>query len=102
MNRIQVEWLASIGDEDDKDFKQMKVRIREEWVAVDSDQLILPITVIDKSTISVEESYPALLKQYGGESLLNDMLMSDQKLEAGSKWTIMRDAAGLGIQPLDE
>lgn len=80
---------------------ELTFRIAEEWVAVDADQLILPIVVEDKTTISVEDEYRALLKQYGGESLLNDMLMSDQDVEQGTRWILLRTDSLLTIHPLD-
>lgn len=101
MNRLPVEWLSSPGDEEKwpEEGYEMHFRLTEEWVAVDADQLVMPIAVIAKTGISVEDPYPALLKQYGGEGLLNDMLMSEQDLEAGSEWYLLRHENLLTIEP---
>lgn len=99
MNRKPVEWLAAPAEDEEipEDGLELHFRLAEEWVATDSDQLILPITVLSKTTIEVEEPYSALLKQYGGEGLLNDMLMEDQDLEAGSEWYLLRTDSLLTI-----
>jgi len=102
MNRRSVEWLASPAEDDDApaDGYEMTFKVTEDWFAVDADQLLLPIEVTSKSTIAMpDESYPALLKQYGGEQLLNDMLLSDQELEPGSEWLLMRNEQLLTIDP---
>lgn len=103
MNRRPVEWLGSPGEKEDypSDGYELAFRLASDWVAVDSDQLILPIVVLDKSTITVESPYKALLKQYGGESLLNDLLMADQELEEGSEWVLLRTENLLTMHPLE-
>lgn len=103
MNRRTVEWLGS-PDEDEEypsDGYELQFRVASDWVAVDADQLLLPIVVLDKSTITVEEPYPAILKQYGGEGLLNDLLMADRELEEGSEWVLLRTENLLTMEPLD-
>ena len=102
MNRLPVEWLAGVAEDEEMpaDGLEMVFRLADEWVATDSDQLVLPIVVESKTTIEVEEEYRALLKQYGGEGLLNDMLMSDQDLEQGSRWVLMRTESLLTVEPL--
>jgi hypothetical protein len=97
-----VEWLAGVAEDEEMpaDGLEMVLRLADEWVATDSDQLVLPIVVESKTTIEVEEEYRALLKQYGGEGLLNDMLMSDQDLEQGSRWVLMRTESLLTVEPL--
>lgn len=102
MNRRPVEWLAA-PDEDDEppeDGLELHFRLSGEWFAVDADQLVLPIVVIDKTTITVEDEYPAILKQYGGEGLLNDMLLSEQDLEPGSEWALIRTEQLLTVEPI--
>lgn len=90
MKRIPTVWVASPDDEDpDDDERSMVVRLREPWCAVERDQLVLPVTVLERDGSELDEPTPALLMQYGGESLLNDLLMaSDGQPEAGSKWLI--------------
>lgn len=87
MNRSEVEWVARPSDDDDRTDSYMIFRVTEEWFAVDAEQLILPIAVIEKDG-EERNGTPAILKQYGGERLLNDMLMCEQQLEAGSTWGI--------------
>lgn len=99
MDRKPCEWLAAPDEEDDVKSSELSFRLAEEWIAVDSDQLILPIVVLDKTGMNVTEPYQALLKQYGGEGLLNDMLMSDQEVEAGSEWLLLRTESLLTIEP---
>jgi len=103
MNRLPVEWLGSLDEDEDlpADGLELSFRLADEWVSTDSEQLILPIIVEEKTTINVEEEYRALLKQYGGESLLNDMLMSDQDLEQGTRWCLLRTESLLTIHPID-
>lgn len=100
MKRRPVEWLAAPG-EDDNPVRSMTFRLIDEWVATDSDQLILPIRVYDKTDLKIEEPFVAILKQYGGEGLLNDMLMSDQDLMRGSVWTLWRREGLLSVEPGD-
>lgn len=104
MNRLPVEWLGTPQEDEEypEDGFEMVFRLADAWVAVDSDQLILPITVEHKSTIVVEDEYRALLKQYGGEGLLNDMLMSDQELKQGSRWLLFRTDSLLTIEPYND
>lgn len=104
MHRLPVEWLAAPAEDEDmpSDGLELVFRVADEWVATDSDQLVLPIVVEDKTTIDVDEEYRALLKQYGGEGLLNDMLMSDQEVEQGSRWVLMRTDSILTIDPLPD
>lgn len=102
MNRRHVEWLAVPDDDEETppDGHELAFEVADDWLAVDADQLILPIIVQEKSTIVVEEEYEAILKQYGGEGLLNDMLMADQDLEEGSEWVLLRTEQMLSVAPL--
>lgn len=102
MKRRPVEWLPA-PDEDDEtdDFQRIDFVVIEQWVATDQDQLLLPIRVIDKTGVTVNEEYTAVLKQYGGEGLLNDMLMADQELERGSQWRVTRWDSRLEVEPLE-
>jgi len=103
LSRMPVEWLGA-PDEDEEypeDGFELIFRLADDWVATDSDQLLLPIVVEDKSTIEVNEEYNAILKQYGGEGLLNDMLMCDQDIEQGTRWVLLRTESLLTIHPLN-
>lgn len=103
MKRRPVEWLAAPGEEDDNPVRSMTFTIIDQWVATDSDQLLLPIRVKEKTGVEIEgDGYTAILKQYGGEGLLNDMLMSDQDFERGSTWTLWRREQLLQIEPAEE
>lgn len=84
---MPVFWLQTPDDDDEETLDPyLVIRVRDNWLATDGDQLILPIDVLERSGESVEET--GLLKQYGGERLLNDMLLADQELEPGSEWII--------------
>lgn len=102
MKRRPVEWLSNPSDDEDapSDGYELHFRVAADWFAVDSEQLILPIIVQDKTTINVEDEYPAILKQYGGEQLLNDMLLSDGELQQGSEWILYRNEQQLSVEPL--
>lgn len=105
MKRRPVEWLPAPDDDDDldSDHKTMQFRVIDHWLAVDQDQLLLPIRVLDKTDVKVsEDGYTAVLKQYGGESLLNDMLMSEADLERGSTWELRRWQNRLEIEPIED
>lgn len=104
MKRRPVEWLPAPDEEDETDspFKQIVFRVVEQWVATDQDQLLLPIRVLEKTDVSIEgDGYTAVLKQYGGEGLLNDMLMADQDLDRGSTWKVTRWENRLEVEPAD-
>jgi hypothetical protein len=103
MNRRNVEWVSSPDDDDDGPVgeKWLTFRLAGDWFSVDQDQLILPIVVIASSEFEVADEYPAILKQYGGEGLLNDMLLSDQDVEQGAEWTLRRYESRLTVTPFD-
>lgn len=98
MNRLPVFWVGRPDDDDPDDSERsIHFRLREEWLAVDSDQLILPVALKGRDGDDFEEPKVGLLKQYGGESLLNDLLLADLDLEAGTEWIISYDV-DLGFQ----
>lgn len=108
MNRLPIEWLQArdlddLPDHLDRDsYEQvLEFRLRAEWFGVDDDQLLLPISVLYKEGID-HDGYPAILKQYGGESLLNDMLLDDQELESGSTWVLAGSPDGLRVRGVPE
>lgn len=89
MKRLDVVWTRGPSDEDEGfQHRYIIVEIREPWLAVDGDQLILPVYLVERDGAELTDQEPALLKQYGGESLLNDMLLADADLEVGSRWEI--------------
>lgn len=88
MNRRPVVWVPAPDEEDPEDFdRYIAFRVAGEWLAVDADQLILPIVLVERDGEEIDEQ-PAILKQYGGEGLLNDLLMAEQDLEQGSEWIV--------------
>lgn len=102
MKRRPVEWLPRDDEDEEPRVKSMTFRVVGQWVAVDQDQLLLPIAVEDKTDVEIEDDgYTAILKQYGGESLLNDMLMADQELDRGTRWRLWRDETRLTIEPTE-
>lgn len=93
MNRLPVFWVGRPSDDDPDDTERsISFRVTEDWVSVDDDQLILPVALLSRDGEDFDEPQPGILKQYGGEGLLNDLLMSDEDLEAGSTWVIQYDA----------
>lgn len=90
MNRLPTVWVEA-PDEDDPDDLSHSVtfRLREQWCAVDRDQLVLPVTIVERDGEALEESRPAVLMQYGGEGLLNQMLLEAEGTpEPGSFWVL--------------
>lgn len=90
MNRLPVFWVQRPDEDADVDTRSITFRVTEDWLATDSDQLILPITLLERDGEEVNggDGHPGLLKQYGGEGLLNDLLMDERELESGSVWVI--------------
>lgn len=103
MNRLPVFWVPAPDEDDRDDFdRYLAFRVRANWLSVDSDQLILPVTIFERDGEEVP-SQPGLLKQYGGEGLLNDLLMSEQELEEGSQWIVgHQEGTGRYIQALPD
>lgn len=104
MNRLPVFWVPAPDEDDTDDFERyISFRVREDWLAVDSDQLIIPVTLTERDGTTLDEPQPGLLKQYGGEGLLNDILMADQDLEPGSRWLIShQEGTGRTAEPLPD
>lgn len=97
MNRLDVFWLQR-PDEDEEDsnitthYRAMRFRLTDGWVATDADQLVLPVSIIwrteDDGMVMEYDGLPGLLKQYGGERLLNDLLLADQEPKKGTEWVL--------------
>jgi hypothetical protein len=89
MNRRPVFWCQAPDTDDPEagDLATLDFRVAGDWLAVDADQLVMPVVVIGRNYQEVEPT-TGLLKQYGGESLLNDLLLADQDLDEGSEWRI--------------
>ena len=102
MNRLPVFWVPAPEEEDADDFERYIVfRLRETWLSVDSEQLILPVTLLERDGNRLEESQVGILKQFGGEGLLNDILLSDQEFETGSEWLLShQEGIGRSIEPV--
>lgn len=102
MNRLPVFWVGRPDDDDPDDSERsIHFSLHREWVAVDSDQLILPVKLHGRDGETFDEPTPGLLKQYGGEGLLNDLLMSEADPDRGSEWVISYDeAAGFHLYPV--
>lgn len=99
MKRRPVVWVQRPDEEDEVQHPEMTFEVVGDWVAVDRDQLLLDIRLLERDGQEVDGR--ALLKQYGGEGLLNDMLMSEQDLEEGSTWRLHRWQENLTIEPTD-
>jgi len=97
MNRIPVVWVETPDEDDDDDLdRSITFRLRGEWCSVDRDQLVLPITLLERNGQEIAEPEPALLMQYGGEGLLNDLLLeTGGEVEAGQKY-LLQHTEGMG------
>lgn len=104
MKRLPVFWVSAPDEQETDDFERsITFRVTDDWLAVDSDQLILPITLIERDGEQLDEPEPGLLKQYGGEMLLNDLLLAEQDLEAGTRWLLgHQEGRGRYITPLSD
>lgn len=107
MNRRRIEWIDAPDAEEGEPIEWLSFRVAGEWYATDAEKLYLPITVLASSAMEVQEPYPAMLAQYGGESLLNDLALNDeQPLEQGAEYRVSRsDGAGgrmFTVETLDE
>lgn len=102
MNRLPVYWVEVPDEEDDDDTdRHIHFRLADDWVAVDSDQLVLPITLLGRDGEDFDDPQRGLLKQYGGEGLLNDMLLSDEQVEQGTEWIVGHsEARGRYVHPV--
>lgn len=105
MNRLPTVWVEA-PDEDDSDdvSRSLVFRLRDDWCAVDRDQFVLPVEVVERDGEDLDEPRPALLMQYGGESLLNQMLLdAEGQPEPGSRW-LLDHSEGFGrtIEQLDD
>lgn len=73
MNRLPVFWVGRPDEDEGKTRPYIGFRFRDDWVAVDSDQLLAPVTLTERDGTTVEPT-AGLLKQYGGDSLRADMM----------------------------
>lgn len=95
MNRIPTVWVEAPDEDDPDDFDHsMTFRLRDEWCAVDRDQLVLPVTVLERDGKALDEPKPAVLMQYGGDALLNQLLLEGD-VEDGNKY-LLTHAEGFG------
>lgn len=101
MDRIPVIWAERPDEEDEFGDSYLIVSLQSSWVAVDQDQLVCRVELVERDGTTLDEPEEALLKQYGGEGLLNQMLMSDQDVEQGSWWSVHHDEVhGVTIEPV--
>lgn len=73
MNRLPVFWVGRPDEDDEMDRPYIGFRFRDNWVAIDSDQLLAPVTLTERDGTNIEP-VPGILKQYGGESLRADIM----------------------------
>lgn len=92
MNRRETIWCPAPAEDDDRHDHYVIFRLADDWLAVDGRELILPIILLERDGNTLDDPFPAILKQFGGQSLLNDMLLSDYDVVEGSEWTISRTA----------
>lgn len=78
-------------DESEGD-KYIAFTLREPWVAVDGDKLILPISLTERNGQTLQEPRDALLSQFGGHKLLTQLLLDlDGQPEAGDEFILEYD-----------
>lgn len=96
-HRLDAVWVEAPEEDDDDDLERsLTFRLRDQFAVVDRDQLVLPITVLERNGEALEEPKPAMLMQYGGEGLLNDLILeADYQPEAGMKF-LLTHAEGFG------
>lgn len=101
MNRRATFWASQPEDENER--QSITIRVAGDWVAVDGRQLIMPVKLLMRNGEDLADDHKVgLLKQFGGHTLLNDMLMTDeQQFEEGSCWTIERTTETIMAQPTD-
>jgi hypothetical protein len=101
MNRIEVVWCEKPDETDgpEQPTNSITIRVTEEWLTTDQDQLLMGIVLLSRDGRDLEEPVPAILKQYGGEQILNTMLLADQDLDVGSEWTISRTPTRRTVEP---
>lgn len=104
MDKKEVVWVTKPEDDAPSGASSsITFRLSGEWWAVDQDQLLLPITLLERDGEEIGEDggLSAVLKQYGGDGVLNSMLLSDQKVEPGSTWRLERTAHRRTVEPAD-
>lgn len=79
MNEIPVIWCPRFDPEEYETEPYLIFELEEETFAVDSDQVILRVILLERNGEEVDRQ-PAYLKQFGGASLMLQML--DLDLEA--------------------
>lgn len=96
MERKRLEWISTPEPDKDDELGEtwLEFRLAGEWYSTDNEKLYLPITVLD-SPDHDGEPYSAILSQYGGESLLNDLLLCGEPgLDAGDEFRVTRQNFG--------
>lgn len=92
MNRKETIWCPAPDEDEDAEGHSLTFRIADDWLAVDGRELLLPIVLLARDGKDLSDPLPAVLKQFGGQALLNDMLLSDYDVEEGSEWVLDRTA----------
>jgi len=74
-----------------------------DWVAVDRDKLHCLVELTERNGETYDHPREGLLSQYGGEKLLNDMLLDDQPVAEGSTWLLSYDSElGFRISSIED
>lgn len=84
----------------------MTFRVVDDWFAVNDEQLILPIKLLARDGTDLDEPQKGLLKQYGGESMLNDVLVEllqdGDEIDETTRWEIVHSEDRRTIHRLDD
>jgi len=93
--RLPVVWCQRPDDDNDDvpDDPYIIFRVaRPAFWAVDSDQFILPVNILERNGESYDHPRLALLKQYGGSNVAMDMMTAGpQGITAGEKYELGYD-----------
>jgi len=102
VNRLQPIWVERPDEDAEETERSITFRLTDDWVMTDADQLLLPIRLLERNGEPVNggDGAHGILKQYGGEGLLNSMLMEGQDMEPGTHWCISY-SADLGFQAFE-
>lgn len=102
MNRKEFIWCPAPEVDEGVHAHSLTFRIADSWLGVDGRELVMPIVLLERDGEELAEPLPSILKQFGGQALLNDMLLSDYDVEEGSEWMIDRTADRTVIDGIPE
>lgn len=92
MNTLDTFYVPRPQEGESEGEKYLAFRLREEWVAVDGDKLLLPVTLTERNGQTLDPEREGLLSQYGGHQLLTQLLLDlDDKPRVGDEFILQYD-----------